>query len=124
MRYSTTSRVPYTPVTPQGPPHKIDSHFGEYYDIHDSAPFGGSGFRLSRICKIDLLAGGEGTLFSIEGVLPCPIWPVVCILLRLFLNYPYMAMLLYKNAICKVSTQALKCSFMWGVKTVEWTNAA
>jgi len=22
--------------------------------------------------KIDLLAGGEGTLFSIEGVLPCP----------------------------------------------------
>ncbi len=39
MRYSTTSRVPYTSVTPQGPPHKIDSHFEEHYDIRGSAPF-------------------------------------------------------------------------------------
>ncbi len=51
MRYSTTSRVPYTPVTPQGPPHKIDSHFGEHYDIHGSTPFEGSGLQLSRIVK-------------------------------------------------------------------------
>jgi len=39
--------------------HKIDLHVGEHYDFHGSAPFGGSGLRLSRICKIGLCSGGE-----------------------------------------------------------------
>ena len=40
MRYSTIYQGPIH-RHPQGPPHKIDSHFGEHYDFRTSGPLGG-----------------------------------------------------------------------------------